>query len=100
MKHLLHAMLFMAVILLAGCSQDGADSREEEKRPITLCYELFGSQTAEDTENEWYRELERRTGEKITVQRIPSVNYVSRIERMTTADSLPMAVAANASLMS
>ena len=100
MKHLLHAMLFMAVILLAGCSQDGADSGEEEERPITLCYELFGSQTAEDTENEWYRELEHRTGEKITVQRIPSVNYVSRIERMTTADSLPMAVATNDSLMS
>ena len=100
MKHLLHAALFMAVILLAGCSQAGADSREEENRPITLCYELFGSQTAEDTENEWYRELERMTGEKIAVQRIPSVNYVSRIERMTTADSLPMAVAANDSLMS
>lgn len=100
MRHFYKAALFIVVILLAGCGQALEDSGEEEKRPITFCYELFGSQAAEDTKNEWYGELENRTGEQTAVQRIPSVNYVSRIERMTTADSLPMVVAANDSLMS
>lgn len=95
-------MIIVCCMLLVGCSilLGGCSREEKQVFTISMMAEYFPSyEMADIGADSWLRSVEEETDKQLQIELVPTLEYVSTVERMIRNDRLPMVLTANETIL-
>ena len=87
-------------VCLSGLVLGGCGKKEDMVFTIHMMTEEFPVyETAEVKTDSWLRAVEEKTEKKLEIEMVPTLEYVSTVERMIRSDRLPMVFTANDTIL-
>ena len=88
-------IIILSVLILSAC---GGEDSVPEPFAVTMMMEQFPMQEAMGG-GTWLKAIEQETDTKLQFEMIPTLEYVSQVERMIRNDRLPMVMVANQTVL-